>query len=206
MNDVWEIFSEYLFLINLLYDIQIFSFVLMSNHFHLICLDPKLNLSKAMGLFMHRTSCEIGKLSKQSNRLWGRRYYSSIISNPLHYLHAYKYNYRNPVAAGICDRVEDYPWSTLQILLGQKPGIIPVQCDETLLASLEQTLAWLNESYSESDAKAINLGFAKREFKLPLESTTKRKHRLSSWESLPNFYASNCEKAAAASVTASVNT
>ena len=193
MTLAWEIFSDYLFAIHQRYEIEICSFVLMSNHFHLICLDPKLNLSKAMALFMKETSCEIGRLSKRKNRLWGAPYHSSIISSPLYYLHAYKYNYRNPVAAGICDKVEAYPWSTLQVLLGEKRGVIPIVNDETLLPEWRSTLDWLNHGYSKDEVNDLKVGFQKKIFELPVEATTKRKNRLSSPESLPNFCAVNCE-------------
>lgn len=126
IETVWNVMSDHLYLANRFYGIEVVSFVLMSNHFHLTCLDFELNISKAMHLVMRGSSREISRLSGRINHLWGGSFFSSIIESPVHFLHAYKYNYRNPVVAGLCSRVEEYRWSSLQVLLGQKHGILPL--------------------------------------------------------------------------------
>ena len=162
LSDAWELFSDYLHLIHHHYNIKIHSFVLMSNHFHLIVSDPELNLSKAMAVFMRETSKEIGRMSGRINKTWGTRFHSCIIQNTQYYQSAYKYNYRNPVAAGICKRVEEYPWSSIQLLLGKKKGLIPLLEDETLFSDPEGTLNWLNEPYKKEEAEALQLATQKK--------------------------------------------
>lgn len=190
LPEAWDIFSDYLHLLHQ-YQILIHSFTLMQNHFHLICLDPETNLSKGMNTFMRETSKEMNRLSGRINRVWGGPFHSSIISNPRYYLYAYKYNYRNPVAAGICRKVEDYPWSTLQILLGQKRGIIPLEKDETLFPDVEGALGWLNESYEEQEAQSIRHALGKKVFKFPL-AKNRCIHPLDKAK-LPEFYAASFE-------------
>jgi putative transposase len=180
----WEIFNDYLFLLNNHFHIEICSFVLMSNHFHLICRDPSLNLSKGMALFMRETSKEMSRLSGRINRIWGARFHSTVMDSPLYYLHAYKYNYRNPVAAGLSEKVEQYPWSSLQILLGLKHGCIPLQHDDTLFNNVEETLSWLNETYKEQDQQSLKTAFQKKYFKLPNDKNTNYSNRLERWDSI----------------------
>lgn len=175
MSDSWEVFSNHLFFIYHAFGIKIHSFVLMSNHFHLIASDPNSNLSEAMSIFMKETSKEINRQANRINRIWGTPFHSSIIADTNYYLAAYKYNYRNPVAAKICERVEDYPWSTLQILLGKKHGVIPLEEDNTLMSDLSGTLSWLNESYTEKDAEAIWQAGRKKIFTVPRDPTSKKK-------------------------------
>ena len=189
MDLAWEVFSDYLFAIHQRFKIKVCCFVLMPNHFHLICLDPNAQLSSAMSLFMKETSREINRLSERINRLWGKPYFSSIISNPIYYLHAYKYIYRNPVAAEFCEKVEDYQWSSLQILLGKRPGIVPLVEDDTLFSSVEATINWLNIAYTKQDAEYLSKAFRKKAFEIPHKKESKEKNPLCEWYSLPSFYA-----------------
>ena len=170
MHEAWEIFSDYLHMLHFHFDIRIHLFVMMSNHFHLVVSDPNLNLSKAMAIFMRETSKEMNRLSGRMNRVWGDRYHSSVIADPNYFLHAYKYDYRNPVAAGACRKVEEYPWSTLQILLGKRAGIIPLIADETLFSNVGDSLDWLNESYLENEIESLQTARRKRIYEVPRDS------------------------------------
>ncbi len=187
MAQCWEIFSDYLYLLHHEFHIEIISFVLMSNHFHLLCRDPQGLLSQGMQHFMREISREIGLLSGRINRLWGAPFHSTVVANPLYFLHAYKYNYRNPVAAKVCDRVEAYPWSTLQMLIGQKQGIIPIEEDVTLFNDVEGILRWLNESYPQEHSETLKKGFRKKKFKIAAHPKTKAAHPLTLWDSVPGF-------------------
>lgn len=66
MNRVWDIFCDELTHVNQVYNMNIHSFVLMSNHFHLITSTPEANMSQAMQQFMHRSS---RALTKEGNRI-----------------------------------------------------------------------------------------------------------------------------------------
>lgn len=178
LSDAWSIFSNYLFFIHHSFGVKIHSFVLMSNHFHLIASDPESNLSKAMAIFMKETSKELNRQSNRINRIWGTPFHSCIIEDTNYFLSAYKYNYRNPVAAKICKKVEEYPWSTLQILLGKKHGIIPLVEDDTLMSDPDGTLNWLNEAYLEKEAEAIQLATRKKIFTLGRDPTSSKKIQL----------------------------
>ncbi len=185
IEHAWGVFSDHLYLINQRFNIRVCAFVLMSNHYHLICRDPELQLSKGMEFFMRETSKEMARRSGRINRIWGAPFYSSIITSPLHYLHAYKYLYRNPVAAAMSENVETYPWSTLQILLGQRRGIFPIEADETLFSNPEGTIKWLNQNYKKEEAMALQQAFRKKLFKISKDSKTRRRLQLESWDSVP---------------------
>src|SRR4051812_2952893 len=66
MSRVWEVFCEELSRTISDHMLQVHSFVLMSNHFHLIASTPKANISQCMHQFRQRTS---RKLTKEGNRL-----------------------------------------------------------------------------------------------------------------------------------------
>ena len=63
---VWEIFCEELTRTSNHHELLIHSFVLMSNHFHLIASTPKANISQCMQQFMQRSS---RRLTKEGNRI-----------------------------------------------------------------------------------------------------------------------------------------
>jgi len=185
LPEAWEIMSDYLHLISKVFGIEVIAFVMMSNHFHLICQDPSLRLSEAMEFFMREVSREMLRRSGRINKLWGDTYRSSILLDISYFLHAHKYIYRNPVAAGICEKVEEYPWSTLQMLLGQKTSIIPIREDVTFFSSPEQTLRWLNDSYHPNEADHLRRALQKKKFRFPKDPTTKRSSPLEARDSLP---------------------
>jgi len=69
LDEAWDLFSNYLHFIHSAFEIKIHSFVLMSNHFHLIASDPNLNLSKAMGIFMKEIGNRIGSIGFGDHRI-----------------------------------------------------------------------------------------------------------------------------------------
>lgn len=185
LKTVWEIMSAHLHLLNIGYGMQIHSFVLMPNHLHMLVSDPCGNLSLAMRYFMSETSREVSFLAGRINHLWGGRYHSSVISNPLYYLHAYKYVYQNPVAAGITDDPLKYEFSTLSMLLGLRHGVIPLVEDETLFNDIESTMCWLRESYSEETRLKIQKALKRKRFAIPAERKNREQDPLNLRSSVP---------------------
>lgn len=117
---------------------------------------------------MRETSREITFISGRINQTYGSRFHRSLLNSPLYYLHAYKYLYRNPVKAGLCKVVEEYPYSSLQGLLGNTWLDIPVTEDDNwgVLATREKTLEWLNQTPSENEWEEVRLALKKQVFKL----------------------------------------
>lgn len=165
LEEMWEILSDHLFLLRHSRNIRIRSFVLMPNHFHMICMDPDMNLPAGMEYFMRETSREIGRRSGRINKIWGGPYHTSIMSDPRYVQDAYKYVYRNPVAAGLCTRVEEYGFSSLRILLGFERGIIPLVDDGMIFSRrTEETLEWLNQENRAQQNLLIRAALRKRNF------------------------------------------
>lgn len=158
------IFAHYLHYIWREYDVRVHSFVLMSNHFHMLISTPEANLDKAMNYFMREVSKRIGERAGKVNQVFGGPYHWTVIKNSIHYQHAYKYIYRNPVHAGICSRVEDYPFSTLRGLLGLEYQHIPAYDNLEIIQDPFKKLQWLNSGYEDETKEAIQLALRRREF------------------------------------------
>jgi REP element-mobilizing transposase RayT len=175
MSVVWEIFSEQLFFINRAYKIQIYAFVLMHNHFHLLPSSPQENLSEAMNWFMREVSRTISRHCGRINQTFGRPHHPSIITTDEYFLNAYRYIYRNPVEAGLVDRPEKYRYSTLPGLLGLNHLGFPVAADDVLFPDVKNTLAWLNTPYKDGERELIAKGLKQKTFEMPRDRTTRKR-------------------------------
>lgn len=144
MPRVWEIFSEELSRTSKDHELQVHSFVLMANHFHLIASTPRANISECMQQFMRRSSKRLTKEGNRINETFAGRHYKCILQHPNYFLNAYKYNYRNPVTAGVCDSVEKYPFSTLHGILIPSQATIQLAEDTTFISDPIGTIKWLN--------------------------------------------------------------
>lgn len=173
-DKLWDIFSEYLFLSQKLYDLEIHCFVLMSNHFHLIAKTPNADVDLAMLYFLRETSRVIAYETKRINHVYGGPYHPTLITNNFYYMNALKYVFRNPVKANLCQRVEEYPYSTLRGQLGFRQLLIPMINYEELFTDTERFLQWLNTSYSEEENEAIRKALKKREFEISASRLTKK--------------------------------
>lgn len=169
MQNVWEIMTRHLYFTHLAFDVRIHAFLLMGNHYHLIIRTPNQNLSAAMRYFMRETSRELTHISSRINQTYGSRFHRSLLSTPLYYIHAYKYLYRNPVSAGICSQVEDYPYSTLHALLGNSRVDVPILDDWNwgTFKDREETLRWLNTAPPKENLDEIRKALRKGVFKIP---------------------------------------
>ena len=166
LADVWNIFSTNLKFAAFAYDIHIHSFVLMSNHFHLLATAPHSNFSDAIGRVIEMCSRHMGHDLGRINQKFSRRFKRTRISTLPHFFNAYKYVYQNPIRAGLVSRVEDYPFSTLHSLMGKSQFLIPVE-DETFLNDTEGTLKWLNELPTVENSDAVRRALRRREFSYP---------------------------------------
>jgi putative transposase len=178
MPVVWQIYSDQLFFLNRAFGAKIHSFVLMSNHFHLLATFPDANLSDAMCCFMGNTSRIISFEARSKNHLYGGRVFRSMLGSWHYFMNCYKYVYANPVRARLASRAEDYPYSTISGLLGQNHLSIPVEEDTILFGDEDNILNWINQTVEEKSLRAMRVGLKHATFKLPLELSSQRPNEL----------------------------
>ncbi len=88
--------------------------------------------------------CMLTRMGNRINETYAGRHYKCILQHPNYFLNAYKYNYRNPVSAGMCTNVEYYPYSTLPSIMGLSNIPFPMAEDTTWNSDPAGTLAWLS--------------------------------------------------------------
>jgi REP element-mobilizing transposase RayT len=94
------------------FKLQILCYCLMGNHYHLLVKTPEANLGRAMrhinGLYTQRYN----RLRKVDGPLFRGRYKAILVEEDSYQLQLSRYIHRNPIEAGLVDRLEDYPWSS----------------------------------------------------------------------------------------------
>jgi len=94
------------------FDLNIIAYVLMSNHYHLLLRTNLANLSKAMQWFGLTYTRRFNNRHLRSGHLFQGRYKSIIVQNDVYLVRLSCYIHRNPLRAGIVDRLADYKWSS----------------------------------------------------------------------------------------------
>jgi type I restriction enzyme R subunit/putative DNA methylase len=94
---------------------QLRSWVVMPNHIHVVVL-PKSpeTLSKVLHSWKSYTSSEVNKvLGRVGNSLWQTESYDHLIRDDADLARCCEYTTINPVSARLCERPEDWKWSSL---------------------------------------------------------------------------------------------
>jgi putative transposase len=176
LKEVWDIFNFESYRLNKVYGAEFQSLVVMPNHFHAIVTVPEFDLGKLMSIYLSAITRKILARSKRSGHVLGGPYHRSIITSTRYYGHVFKYIYRNPVKAGICTLVEDYPYSTVYGLVGADRLQVPLCFTrvgfETNLPHhlyVQPWLDWLNTPFSSEAEKTIQKAMYKKEIRAALD-------------------------------------
>ncbi len=94
------------------FEISIFAYVLMNNHYHLLAKTKQANLKKAMQWFGTTYTLRFNRRHFRSGHLFQGRYKSMLIQNNDYLLQLSYYIHRNPLRAGIVQRLDGYRWSS----------------------------------------------------------------------------------------------
>ena len=94
------------------FQIEVYAYVMMGNHYHLLFKTPKGNLSKGMQWFGTTYTRRFNLLNNQSGHLFQGRFKSIIVENDAYLLRLSCYIHRNPLRAGIVDRLAEFKWSS----------------------------------------------------------------------------------------------
>jgi putative transposase len=97
------------------------SYCLMPNHYHLVVETPEESLARGMRLLNGIHAQRFNWRHGYEGHLFERPYRSKLVSDEAHLLECVRYDVLNPVRAGICERPEQWPWSSHRAAAGLVP-------------------------------------------------------------------------------------
>jgi REP element-mobilizing transposase RayT len=94
------------------FEIDIFAYVLMNNHYHLLVRTNLANLKKAMHWLGTTYTQRFNFRHDRNGHLFQGRYKSIIVENDTYLIQLSYYIHRNPLRASMVKRLADYRWSS----------------------------------------------------------------------------------------------
>lgn len=163
MEQVWDICQKSLKEAHEKHKVEIISFVLMSNHYHLMIRTPDANLDQFMYEFNKRLAFRLKDSQTNLNHVLGGRYKWCLIHSQQYFLNCYRYVYQNPLRAQIVERCEHYPFSTLNALIKGSPFAVPLH--DAIGFKDPFMLNWINARIDEEELIVVKKALAKSELK-----------------------------------------
>jgi REP-associated tyrosine transposase len=94
------------------------AWVLMTNHFHLVLKTPDPNLSKGMQWLNSAYANWFNRIHRRCGHLFQGRFKAFLIDEESYFADVLRYVVLNPVRAKMCERPEEYRWSSHRATAG----------------------------------------------------------------------------------------
>ncbi len=135
--------------------IEIISYCLVPNHYHLLVYLKSDDLSGLMQPFALSYTKAINKRHNRVGSLFQGRFKAVHVDQNDYLLHLSRYIHLNPVAAGLVKRAEDWEFSSYRDFIGLRHGTLPRP--DFVLSQFQSTEAYrlFVESYVEADKSLI---------------------------------------------------
>jgi putative transposase len=104
-------FRQYLLRIARRYAWTIYGYCLMPNHYQLIVQATQPDLSKGMHRLNGRYAQNFNQRYERSGHVFQNRFTSYVIESEEYFEAALEYVRVNPVKAGLCERIAEWPWA-----------------------------------------------------------------------------------------------
>jgi putative transposase len=134
------------------FQLRCYAWCLMGNHFHLLTELTETNLSNAMHTLNYAYACWINQRHGFSGHAFDRRFSALEIETTPHLMEASRYIVLNPVRAALCERPEEYPWSSYRGLIGlarplfRESDWLLVQFGRTRERAIENYVAFIEDA------------------------------------------------------------
>jgi len=95
-----------------MWNIRVVAYCLMGTHYHILLQTPDANLSRCMRHINGVYTQYFNRSHRLDGHLFRGRYKSILVDSDVYLLELLRYIHRNPVEAGMVDRLESYQWSS----------------------------------------------------------------------------------------------
>ncbi len=100
------------------YGWSFYAYCLMGNHYHLLMQIAEAGISRGMCELNTGYAATYKARHARINHLFGKRFWSELITTDAHLLATCRYVVQNPVRAGFCRGCEDWKWSSYRATVG----------------------------------------------------------------------------------------
>lgn len=146
------------------YQIEIFGYVLMSNHIHLVLKAPDKSISSYMQIVSSIYAKYFNRKYDRIGHLFQGRFLSETINNDKEFISVFQYVVKNPEKAGIA-KFDEYKWSCYNELKKNttwinKKKILEIFGSETKLFSFlhkNNPDTWLEPSLRQSEKQQLEI-------------------------------------------------
>jgi REP element-mobilizing transposase RayT len=164
-NRDYEAFLHTLAEVHDRWQVEVFAYCLMGNHYHVCLRTPEGNLSRVMrhldGLYTQR----FNRLHRRDGALFRGRYKAIMVDKDSYLTQVVRYIHLNPIEAGLAGEPQAYPWSSHRWYLRPK-GIPKWLRIEEVMADFDN-IARFHEFVLEGNEQALE-NFYKTERKSPV--------------------------------------
>lgn len=147
------------------YDHEIYAYVLMPNHFHLLIQTITTPISTIMSSLSTRFSMYFNKTHHHVGPVFQNRFRSKLCEKDTYFLGASRYILLNPVKAGLVPHPRDYPWGCYHELSGQRPRHIITEDVSRLIGEMPQEqaayLRFIDTGLTQLDTLEKNYAFSR---------------------------------------------
>jgi len=125
-NKIYQIDSDYSRFLKYLqiaekrYKYNLYAYVLMPNHYHLLIETLQANLSKIMHYINSSYTTYFNIRHRKVGHLFQGRYKSIIVDKDSYFLELTRYIHLNPVRAGMVKSPEEYKWTSYNSYIGRE--------------------------------------------------------------------------------------
>jgi REP element-mobilizing transposase RayT len=137
------------------YKINVHSFALLDNHYHLMIENRRKNLSNAMRQLNSLYAMYFNKKYKRAGHLWQGRYHSWYLEDKQYFFNLFKFIELNPLKAHLSQEIGEYKYSATYCML--KDAIPPFLQNSFILREydLGELFETLSKPMNEEERKSI---------------------------------------------------
>lgn len=102
------------------------AYTVLDNHYHFLIEPTEGNLATGMAFLNGHYARAFNRRHDRSDHVFGKPYYNEIVEDDAHLHSLGVYIARNAPKAGLCERAEDWPWSSFAATVGlaKKPSFL----------------------------------------------------------------------------------
>ena len=124
-----ETFELALERVRLSFDLCVYGYVVMPEHVHLLLSEPaRPTLADALKSLKQGVS---RRLIGDAEHFWQKRYHDFNVRNEAQFVEKLRYIHRNPVKRGLCERPEDWEWSSFRQYAAGIEGRVEIESEWT---------------------------------------------------------------------------